>query len=248
MSLERAISTTQTAQDMELAEAVTRLKNDPVKLREWLQSQQDKVYKNIVTQKENTFDKVYGDLNRATKVEESILMHNKRAGELSDMIDNVYENQETSSKAVVDDKNFAIRKNEMNEWTIGNKQDTLFVFSSLFILLSGLLLITGLWRMGLISSYLWVAFAIPFVLIFILILLRRWRFTEVMRNKRYWNKQIFEGKYQKIAVPTCPQLTDGISSTISQTGATFGNAMAGMENAMTSAMMSATNAGNSLVR
>jgi hypothetical protein len=153
-------------------------------------------------------------------------MHNKRSGELSKMIDDVYENQETSAKAVIDDKNLATRKNEMNEWTIGNKQDTLFVFSSLFIMLSGLLLITGLWRIGLISSYLWVAFAIPLVLIFILILLRRWRYTDVLRNKRYWNKQIFEGKTKKIAIPSCPQLTAGLESAV--TGSTTGAAGAGV--------------------
>ena len=110
------------------------------------------------------------------------------------------------------------RKNEMNEWTVGNKQDTLFVFSSLFIMLSGLLLITGLWRLGMISSYLWVAFAVPLLLIFILILLRRWRYTDVLRNKRYWNKQIFEGKYNKIAIPSCPQIMEGVEQTLGQTG------------------------------
>jgi hypothetical protein len=69
-----------------------------------------------------------------------------------------------------------------------------------------------------ISSYLWVAFAIPLLLIFILILLRRWRYTDVLRNKRYWNKQIFEGKYNKIAIPSCPQMMEGIEQTLGQTG------------------------------
>lgn len=211
-SLESVIRNTHTLQDIELAEAMNRLKSNPTELRAWLQSQQEKVYESIIRQKDETFNKVYGDLNRASKVEESILMHNKRAQELSDMIDNIYKNQESSAQSVVKDKDLAKRKNEMNEWSVGNKQDTLFIFSSLFILLSGLLLITGLWRLGLISSYLWVAIAIPLLLIFILILLRRWRYTEVLRNKRYWNKQIFEGKYQKIGIPSCPQVLDGVQS------------------------------------
>ena len=226
MSLEKAISTAQIAQDIQLAEAIARLKSNPTELRSWLQSQQDKVYNTIIAQKENTFDKVYGDLNRASKVEESILMHNKRAGELSEMMDNIYQTQATGANAVVNDKQLATRKNEMNEWTVGNKQDTLFVFSSLFIMLSGLLLITGLWRLGMISSYLWVAFAVPLLIIFILILLRRWRYTDVLRNKRYWNKQIFEGKYPKISIPSCAQLT-GEAETAASTG-TGNNAGVGM--------------------
>lgn len=231
-SLETVIRNTQTLQDIELAEAMNRLKSNPAELRTWLQSQQEKVYGDIIRQKDETFDKVYGDFNRSSKVEESILMHNKRARELSDMVDNVYKNQESSAQAVIKDKDLAKRKNEMNEWTIGNKQDTLFVFSSLFILLSGLLLITGLWRMGMISSYLWVAIAIPLILIFILILFRRSRYTDVLRNKRYWNKQIFEGKYQKIAIPNCPQMLEGINSVTSRVGGTIANVSASVGNAM----------------
>jgi hypothetical protein len=77
-----------------------------------------------------------------------------------------------------------------------------------------------------ISSYLWVAFAVPLLVIFILILLRRWRYTDVLRNKRYWNKQIFEGKYPKISIPSCAQLT-GEAETAASTG-TGNNAGVGM--------------------
>lgn len=216
-SLESTIRNTQTLQDIELAEAMNRLKSNPTELRAWLQSQQERVYNDIVKQKEDTFSKVYGDFERATKVEESILMHNKRSRELSDMVDSVYQNQEKTANAVVQDKNLSKRKHEMNEWSVGNKQDTLFVFSSLFILLSGLLLLTGIWRMGLISSSLWVALAIPLILVFLLIILSRWRYTDTMRNKRYWNKQIFEGKSQKITIPSCPQMTDAMDSAVNTT-------------------------------
>ena len=216
-SLESTIRNTQTLQDIELAEAMNRLKSNPTELRAWLQSQQERVYNDIVKQKEDTFSKVYGDFERATKVEESILMHNKRSRELSDMVDSVYQNQEKTANAVVQDKNLSKRKHEMNEWSVGNKQDTLFVFSSFFILLSGLLLLTGIWRLGLISSSLWVALAIPLILVFLLIILSRWRYTDTMRNKRYWNKQIFEGKSQKITIPSCPQMTDAMDTAVNTT-------------------------------
>jgi hypothetical protein len=217
-SLESTIRNTKTLQDIELAEAMNRLKSNPTELRAWLQTQQDRVYNDIIKQKEDTFNKVYGDFQRASKVEESILMHNKRAKELSDMVDGVYENQEKAASAVVQDKNLAARKHEMNEWTIGNKQDTLFVFSSLFLLLSGLLLLTGIWRLGLISSSLWVAFAVPMILVFLLIVLSRWRYTDLMRNKRYWNKRIFEGKSQKITIPSCPQIMEAAAATVGVSG------------------------------
>ena len=60
-SLESTIRTTKTLQDIELAEAMNRLKSNPSELRAWLQTQQDRVYQDIVKQKEDTFAKVYGD-------------------------------------------------------------------------------------------------------------------------------------------------------------------------------------------
>ena len=218
-SLDSTIRNTKTLQDIELAEAMNRLKGNPTELRAWLQSQQENVYNDIVKQKEGTFNKVYGDFQRATQVEESILMHNKRSKELSDMVDSVYQNQEKTANAVVQDKNLSSRKHEMNEWSVGDKQDSLFVFSSMFLLLSGLLLLTGVWRLGLISSSLWVAFAIPLIIVFLLIIVSRWRYTDVLRNKRYWNKKIFEGKSQKITIPSCPQVENAMGSVNTAVGA-----------------------------
>jgi signal transduction histidine kinase len=213
-NLDRIIDYTKLYQDVELASAISTLKRDPAQLQLFIQNQQNNVYNNIVKQKNDTFEKVYGDLNRATKAQESILMHNKRSKELADLQQQIYDNQENSALALLEDKNMAGRKNEMNEWSVNNKYDTLFVLSSLFIMLSGLLLLTVLWRLGFISSYLWTAFAIPLILIVVLIIIRRSQYTRVLRNKRYWNKQIFEGKYGKIPLPICPEMIQGIQSGI----------------------------------
>jgi uncharacterized protein YoxC len=206
-TLDSVIDNTRTLQDIELASALDQLKKNPAEYQRWLTNQQSKVYDDIVRQKSDTFSKIYGDFDRASKVEESILMHNKRSRELTDMMQQIYEQQENGAAAVVQDKDVAKRIFEMNEWTVGNKQDTLFVLSSLFIMLSAFLLITALWKQGLISSAIWVALGIPLFIIFLLILIRRWRYTDVLRNKRYWNKQIFEGKYEPIALPGCPNLS-----------------------------------------
>jgi hypothetical protein len=207
---ERMAELVRTFQDIQLASAIQALQKDRPQAIQYLQGQKDKVYNEVIKQKNNTIEKVYGDLNRSSKVQESILMHKKRSEELKDLQQQLYEQQENTAKAVIEDKTMAGRKNEMNEWSVNNKYDTLFVLSSLFIMLSGLLLITVLWRMGMISSYLWVALATPLILIFVLIVIRRSKYTDVMRNKRYWNKHNFEGKYAKIPIPYCPEITNAI--------------------------------------
>jgi len=211
-NLDQIIDYTKLFQDVELSTAIGQLKKDPSQLQQFLQGQQDKVYKDVVKQKDSTFQKVYGDLGRAATAQESILMYDKRNKELAEIQEKIYSNQEKSATAVTDDKNLAGRKYEMNEWSVGNKKDTLFVFSMLFIVLTALVLITVLWRLGLISSALWVGIAAPIILIFTLTVVNRSQYTDIFRNKRYWNRKIFEGKYGKIPIPLCPDALNDISS------------------------------------
>ena len=210
VALDDIIDYTKISQDVELASAFDVLKKDPVRYTQFLQDQQNKVYSEIVKQKDNSFDKVYGDLDRAGHVQESVLMYGKRTKQLASVQDQIYDNQKNSADAIVDDHNLANRKTEMNEWTVNNKKDTLFVYSSLFVMLSGLLLLTGLLRMELISTSLWVGMGLCLIIVFVLILVNRSHYTNMLRNKRYWNKQIFEGKYGKIPIPLCPDVVDSI--------------------------------------
>jgi hypothetical protein len=211
-SLDAIIKTTSLYQDVDLATALGSFRNDPAKLQLFLQQQQASVYGDVLKQKSDTFNKVYGDLNRASKSQESVLMYNQRNKELTSIHDKVYNNQKNMATAITDDKNLASRKNEMNEWSVGNKNDTLFVYSSLFIALSGLLLCVVLWKLGVMSGYFCGSLSALLIIIFVLILVNRYQYTEISRNKRYWNRKNFGGKYGKIPVPSCPGMMDDITS------------------------------------
>jgi len=196
-------------QDVELASAISSLQSAG-QVNSFIQAQQSKVYRDIIKQKEDTFSKVYGDLNRAGKVQDSVLLYNKRTKDLATIQEQIYNNQKNSADAVVEDNHTASRKTEMNEWTVNNKKDTLFVYSTLFIMLSGLLLITGLWRIGMINGALWVGITVLLLLIFSLIVANRAYYTDNLRNRRFWNKKIFEGKYGK--VPDCQNLNTDLNA------------------------------------
>ena len=81
-------------------------------------------------------------------------------------------------------------------------------------MLSGLLLATVLWKMGMISSYFCAALAAPLIIIFVAVVANRSQYTDVLRDKRYWNKKNFGGKYGKIPVPMCPGLVDSIQKNV----------------------------------
>ena len=210
-NLDSVIKSTQLYQDVDLATALNNFRQSPADLQAFLQKQQSSIYKDIIKQKDNVFSKVYGDLNRAAKSQESVLMYNERNKQLASMQDQIFNNQKNMATAILNDQNIATRKNEMNEWSVGNKNDTLFVYSALFITLSGLLLCVVLWKMGIISGYFSGSLMGLMVVIFVLIVLNRSQYTSNTRDQRYWNRKNFGGKYGKIPLPNCPGLTDQIA-------------------------------------
>ena len=228
-NLSSIIDVTNLFQDVELATAIGQLKQDPAKLQQFLQEQQDRIYQDVIKQKESTFEKVYGDLKRASDSQDAVIMLDKRSRELADFQRQLYENQAKSAGAITEDKNLAGRKYEMNEWSVNNKNDTLFVFSSLFILLSSLILLTLLWRGTLISSALYGSLSGLFVLIFIFMVIYRANFTNIWRNNRYWNRRNFEGKYGKIPVPLCANVADAATGAVNLAGKAQDLAKQGVE-------------------
>ena len=187
----------------------------------FLKNQQDTVFRDVIKQQDASFDKAYGDLQHAIQTQEFTTIYDKRNKDLADIQQSIYNKQQKNADAVVNDNNMAARKNEMNEWTVQNKNDTLFVFSALFITISTLLLLTVLWRMNIIPASLWVGIGLPFIIIFILIVVNRSQYTDILRNKRYWNKKIFDGKYGKIPLPSCEGALDGIENAFSSVESTI---------------------------
>lgn len=95
---------------------------------------------------------------------------------------------------------------EMNEWTVQNKKDTLFVLSSLFIALSTLLLLTVLWRMGLSTGYTAAIYAVPVVIVFVFILINRSQYTNNIRDQRYWNRENRPKNASALQLALCPKM------------------------------------------
>jgi len=215
--IDQVIASANLYQDVELATAISALKNAG-QVTSFIQEQQSKVFNDIVKQKEDTFSKLYGDLGRAGRVQESVLLYGKRTKQLAGVQDQIYNNQKNSADAIIDDHSLANRKTEMNEWSVNNKKDTLFVYSSLFVMLSGLLLLTGLLRMEMISTSLWVGMGLVLIIVFILILVNRSHYTNMLRNKRYWNKQIFEGKYGTVPTLVCPDVVNSLDVGLNSLG------------------------------
>ena len=208
MAYENIVNNTKLAQDIELVSYINELKSRPQDLQTFLANEQARIISSVTRQKEDTFNKVYGDVQRSKKIQESILKYKNRSKELSQLHDNIYDNQKDTADSIVHNKNTNTRKYEMNEWTVNNKKDTLFVLSALFVAISIFLLLTILLHMYIISTGVWAFIGAITVIIFILIVVNRAQYTDQLRNKHYWSKKRFEGEYSKIPsicpTPTAP--------------------------------------------
>lgn len=203
--------------DIELENAIKSVIQTPDQLQQFVQSKQDQVFKDVTSLKDASFQKVYGDLSYATNEKKASLMNNMENMDMIKSNEEIYKNQKNTADAISQDKELLNRKYEMNEWTVNNKKDTLFVFSMLFVVISALLLITGLLRMGIITTTFWVALSVLVLLVFIFTVVYRSQYTDIYRNKRYWNRKIFEGKYGKIpfpSIPFCPGAAEEIQTSI----------------------------------
>jgi hypothetical protein len=92
----------------------------------------------------------------------------------------------------------------------------------LLIVITSLIIITVLFRMGLISSSLWVMIGAPIIIIFVLTLIARSQYTSVVRNQRYWNRQNFPSDQKKLRIPTCSDFSN-IEENIRSTGTNISN-------------------------
>jgi len=106
----------------------------------------------------------------------------------------------------IKDANTTKRIYEMNEWTVQNKKDTLFVLSSLFIALSSLLLLTVLWRMGISTGYTAAIYAVPVVIVFVFIVINRSQYTNTSRDQRYWNRENRPKNSNALQIALCPKM------------------------------------------
>lgn len=82
----------------------------------------------------------------------------------------------------------SLRQNEINEWSNYSKLDTLFFMQVLFVSLSLAAILAFLLSKNLIGHSLFVFVCGVITMIAMLTLLLRWRYSNVVRDGRYWHK------------------------------------------------------------
>ena len=109
-------------------------------------------------------------------------------------------------------KNNATRQFEINEWTVGNRQETIFVYQFIFFGILFATIIGGFYRTGLITGPLASFLTFITIAIVVFLIVYRAQFTIFKRDKRYWNKRRFQSAGPIIPLPNCPAAVDFVTN------------------------------------
>lgn len=187
-----AIATVKIFQDVEFNETYGNLINrNGGNLTTFINDQQNLIRESVTAQKDAAINKVYGDLDRTIKNQDSILLMNNNYNAIKDVYTDVYTQQQRTIDKIANDKSINQRKYEMNEWSVGNKQETLFVYSMLFVALCTATVLVLMRRIGVINTGLMSLLLLILVLIVVFTVIYRRNYTNTLRDRRYWNRRKF---------------------------------------------------------
>jgi hypothetical protein len=201
-------------QDLELLNALNDLKRDPTALQNFMNANKSQLYDGITSEHSDSFQKVYNSMIESSNSTKNTLYYAVRNKDLDSvqslMLDNVSGLAENASF----DNQVARRQFEINEWTNGNKMDTLFFMQLLFIYLTLTVPLLYANKIGYLPSS--VFYGITGLLTFALIMtvVVRAQYTNKSRDAHLWNRRRFNSMGGPPSSLKCADVNAAINSTI----------------------------------
>lgn len=215
MSLDQNIQDVLKFQDVELANAMNTLKNDPAKLTQFINARKAQLYNTVTKEHSDNFEKVYGDLGRAADATKNILYYHVRNKDLDRTQEAVLSRAATDADNATYDSQVAKRQFEINEWTSSNKLDTLFFFQLMFIGLTLLAPLLYMSRTGMIPTGVFYGVSLLIITALVFTVAVRAQYTGKTRDLRFWNRRRFQQMGGPPTPPTCESI-QGLASDLSQ--------------------------------
>ena len=191
-NLQSVTDLTRLAQDVQYTTALRGMSE--TEKEQYFAAQKDEMVGDLLKDREATFQKTFTDATRNNAIQGSLFFYLQRNRDLDTMGTVIKNKNEAEIGASRYNNQLALRQSEVNEWSYNNKMDTLFVFQVLFVTIliaAGLVFLN---KMGLIPQSV-VGILVGLMLVAdLVVLIGRMRYTNLTRNKRYWNKRNFPKK------------------------------------------------------
>ena len=175
-------------------------------LDDYIKQNSDAIVNSINNNKDTNTDKIMGDLTRAMDTQKNVYYYYQRNRDMLRMGQDPVNRLKRDADGLVHDRDVAQRQYEINQWTSGNRADTLFVYQLIFICVLTLALFTSMWRMGIVSTGFLGLLIFALIIIIILTIVNRAQYTTFSRDQRYWNKRQFPKFTASLPTADCPSI------------------------------------------
>lgn len=190
INIDQLIEATKLLSDMELQAYIASL---PASERtEFLAKNVNDAVEYVHQQKSSKFNDLFDQAIGADNNVTSAAYYIARTKDLNDFARDVDDLMVKEINAVDVNAGLAARQNEINDWANFNKLDTLFIMQILFVSLSFIGILSYLLSNGSISNSLFAFLCYSIAALAVLMLIFRWRYTNVARDGRYWHKAKFQ--------------------------------------------------------
>lgn len=191
-NLQSVTDLTRLAQDVQYTTALRGMSEQ--QKQTYFDSQKRQLLDEVLKNREATFQKTYTDAVRNNSIQHSMFFYQQRNRDLENLGQAIKQKNESEIGVTKFNNDLATRQYEINEWAYNNKMDTLFMVQLLFVTVLVAAGLSYLNKLGFLSMT--VVGILVGILLFIdiLILVLRYNYTRVSRDKRYWNKRVFPRK------------------------------------------------------
>jgi hypothetical protein len=204
--MENTIRDVLSLQDVQLANAMSALKQDPAKLSDFVRQRKGELFQSVTNEHSDSFSKVHGDLIRSGDTIKNIAFYHVRNKDLDLTQQAIFDKAKSEADAVTYDSQIAKRQFEINEWTVGNKRDTLFVLQLMLIGLTIIAPLVYLRRIGVIPTSTLSVITFLILLALSLTFAVRYQYTDRSRDLRFWNRRRFAQQGGPPTPPTCESI------------------------------------------
>ena len=209
----QAISDLQASQSIVFQNFINGLRANPAALSTYLANNKNAIVSDVMSQRSDNFNKVYNDSLSASNTQNSIMYYLTRNKDFDNVQRELLKRSQYDAQSIVHDKDLAQRQYEINEWSYGNKLDTLFILQMILVsllLLSPLLYFS---RQGIVPTSVLTGVGILFAIIIALTIAVRAQYTIYSRDQRYWNRRQFDKKGgPTIPTPNCAAVGQAYTS------------------------------------
>jgi hypothetical protein len=207
VTIDTLIDQTKIIGDMELQAYLTSLGNS--QKTDFINSNISDTINAVSTSKVSKYTDMMDQATGADNNITSAAYYLARTRDLTDLAKDIDTATQSQLSASVLNHGLSLRQHEINEWANSNKLDTLYFLQILFISLSLVGFLAFLVSNGLIGQGLFTFLAYTIGIIAALVLLLRWRYTNVKRDSRYWHKARFSSQ----KMPTGPSVSCSVNDT-----------------------------------